>query len=153
MFCKVLEVVSIGLVWFCFVPFSYSGVCFLRVNFTIAIRSLFEQTMNQLWLPAVQMKMWSSTYLLLAGRRIVRPIIWLKLTCNAICTYLCCVNNYSPAQSHATFLLHWNFFDLPWRHLQKALIRPNILLCMKTHKIREKYTNGDYYCLKAMLWS
>ena len=27
------EVVSIGLFWFCFVPFSFNGICFLRVNF------------------------------------------------------------------------------------------------------------------------
>ena len=50
-----------------------------------------------------------------------------------------------PAQRNVTFLLHWNNFDQLWCHLQKALIRPNILHCTKTNKMREKYSNGDYY--------
>ena len=28
----------------------------------------------------------------------------------------------------------------------KALIRPNILYCTKTNKMREKYSNVDYFC-------
>ena len=153
-------VVSIGLFWFCFGSFSYSGVCILCFifnhmlgqyqgthSFTAKFKSAKSNFLSltlcslglvQLYITHAFTKIMSDWL----GCRIISKYIFVQrcILCKE------CKWNYSPAQRIVAFHLHWNFFLLTMKSLTESFNWSNIILhCTKMNKMRDKYFDGDYF--------